>query len=166
VTLPDTGRRVLLFSVQAPPRTALESSVPELVELGAHVQLAAVRRPAVAAADLPLEAWRVRTGVDGRPGRFSRQRLRSIWRTRVIRKVAARCKPAVAAWLVCSHDPRVIASVGSADMLVALDKLAVYTVWRYAQRYPRPDAVYGLTEALIRCRKADQVVPPREPEPS
>jgi hypothetical protein len=39
-------------------------------------------------------------------------------------------------------------------MLVALDRYAVYAVWRYARRRRGVAAVHGLTEAVLRCQSA------------
>lgn len=153
MTSPERSVRVLLVSAMAPPSVALASSVPQLVALGAHVELAALRRPTLPAG-LQLDTWRVRPGVSPRPGRLSPRRVQRAWRTRVIGRLATRCKPPLAAWLLCSHDPRVIASVREADILVALDRYAVYTVWRFARRDRRLGAVHGLTEAVLRCQPA------------
>jgi glycosyltransferase involved in cell wall biosynthesis len=51
-------------------------------------------------------------------------------------------------WEFVQRDGWVRAQAGKADVLVALDKPAVYTVWQLAQRNRRADAVFGIAPAL------------------
>ncbi|MEH1014261.1 glycosyltransferase family 1 protein [Micromonospora sp. CPCC 206060] len=70
------------------------------------------------------------------------------------RTLARNQQPSRAVWLRAWHDGWVRQRVRTADVLVALDGLAVHTVWEMAQRQPRADACHGLGPAgkVIRAR--------------
>ena len=51
-------------------------------------------------------------------------------------------------WFGAAHDPWVRARAAEADVLVALDRSAVYAVWRLGRRHPGAAAVHGLDAAV------------------
>lgn len=61
---------------------------------------------------------------------------------------SARSTPGRAAWLFARRDPWIAEHARAADILVALDPNAVYTVWELAQRHPRAEACNGLAAGL------------------
>ncbi len=146
--------RVLMVSVIEPPRIAMETYLPRLIELGAEVELVTRRANEPTTADLPVTAHHARAGVTGDPARFTPRWIRGVWRHRVIRRLASKSKPLMATWLVASRDDHVREAARTADVLIALDRYAVYTVWRLARRNRDAIAVHGLTEAVLRLEAA------------
>lgn len=65
-----------------------------------------------------------------------------------LRKAIGRTLPSRQVWLHASRDPWVRERARRADVLVAIDPLAVHAIWELAQRCPRADAVYGQVPAL------------------
>jgi hypothetical protein len=143
-----------MFSVTEPPRIAMETYLPRLVELGCEVELVTRRAKEPTTDNLPVTAHHARAGVAGDPARLTPRWLTGVWRHRVIRRAASKAKPLMATWLVCSRDDHVLSAARDADVLVALDRYAVYTVWRLAKRNTDAIAVHGLTEAVLRLEAA------------
>jgi glycosyltransferase involved in cell wall biosynthesis len=65
-----------------------------------------------------------------------------------IRRAAKRVEPGRQVWLYAQRDPWLRERARRADVLVALDVRAVHTVWQFAHRNRRADAVFGLAPAL------------------
>jgi hypothetical protein len=55
--------------------------------------------------------------------------------------------------MLALRDPDVVNALWTADIVVALDTAAVYTLWKVAQERSDGDFVFGLTEALARTRR-------------
>jgi hypothetical protein len=59
-------------------------------------------------------------------------------------------------WLNIQLDPEVMRAARNADVIVALDGLAVNAVWELAQRNRHPDAVFGIAPALAAARRRQE----------
>lgn len=144
--------RVVLVGVVAPTRTALEIPVAALAARGAEV-LALLHT---------LPEARVLTGLglhghrrlvltrSSRAAPATRSPLRRVLDAvsyRVLRLLDRRSSTAVRAFRAARRDPQSRAILREADVLVALDRVAVYPVWRLA-RVGRTPAFYGIPAAL------------------
>jgi glycosyltransferase involved in cell wall biosynthesis len=61
---------------------------------------------------------------------------------------AADTRPAKRLWAKIRDDAWVRNSARQADVIVALDHLSIHAVWELAQRYRRPDTIYGVAPGL------------------
>jgi glycosyltransferase involved in cell wall biosynthesis len=124
---------VLLIAGVAPKPGVLAASVRKLREKGARVHLAAPADSTQPPADLELDgflAFPEGVAVD------------------TPRRAALHSPPGQRVWMHARRQSWVRQHARSADVLVALDAHAVYTVWRLAQRHRGADAVYGANAAL------------------
>lgn len=150
---------VLLVGVGQPARLALEDALPRLAALGAEVDVVLARDTRAVLAGLPIRTVRV-LSASGRPAGTRRPRrgtprwFSEVARNRAVRHLRRPLGPDGTAWLRMRRDPWVLEAAKSADVLVALDRLAIWPTWRLARRNPRAAAVYGLDEALRRVALA------------
>ncbi len=70
------------------------------------------------------------------------------------RVVSRRGSLPLKAWYAARWDPWVARATREADVLVALDRYAVYPVWQLARRNRRAAAVYGLDAAVRAAQQA------------
>ncbi len=77
---------------------------------------------------------------------------RALARSVVARFPTARDDLALRCWYRARWDPWVATAAAGADVLVALDRYAVYTVWRLRRRHRGAIAVYGLDAAVLAVR--------------
>jgi hypothetical protein len=156
---------VLLVAAADPPRDVLAAALAEFAAAGADVDLALARDRKGTVTGLPLRsihvlrrpAGRLRAGLPAaalRPGWWRRAA-----RTGASLAVTRRGDLALRTWFAARWDPWVGQELRRADVLVALDRHAVYTVWRLARRVPGAAAVHGL-DAGVRAVRA------RAPQPA
>ncbi|MGH3735603.1 MAG: glycosyltransferase family 1 protein [Micromonosporaceae bacterium] len=69
------------------------------------------------------------------------------------RAAIERARPSRRVWLHAKRHRWLRERAREADLLVALDPIAVHTAWELAQRCPKADAVYGLAPALRQLDK-------------
>ncbi|MDX6285606.1 MAG: hypothetical protein QOG53_1091 [Frankiales bacterium] len=151
----DTPVTVLLIGATAPIRTALEGAVPELVENGAEVYLAAYRLSAPDLAGVRIRDMRLlqpRIYPSG-TRRFSPRWVVRLPRRLLIRLVEKYGDLAGRVWTTARRDPWLVARAAQADVLVALDPAAAWTVWKLARRHPGTTAVNGLPAAVDAVRE-------------
>ncbi|MEV6176031.1 hypothetical protein [Streptomyces sp. NPDC052015] len=126
---------VLLIAGSAPTLSMLKAAVEQLRAAGATVRLAGLfDREAV---DGVLDAADVcsLTEVTAERGTAFAKRV-------------AKLPPSRRTWASAERSPFVRGNARKAQVLVALDANAVYTVWRLAERNRRADAVFGVAPAL------------------
>lgn len=144
--------QVLLVSAMAPARPALEAALPALAAAGVSVR-ACVNKPAYRSpyAGLPTEElhilsprpWHIRPQPRWSPIRI----LRAVaWRAERLR--LRRASPVVKPWLQASRDPWFRQAVQESQVIVAMDRLSVYTVWRANRLKGDRRAFYGLPATL------------------
>lgn len=144
--------QVLLVSAMAPARPVLEAALPALAAAGVDVR-ACVNKPAYRSpyAGLPTKELHVLSpkpwGVRPQP-RWSPIRIaRSLeWRVQRLRRRQA--GPAVKPWLLASRDPWFRQAVRESQVIVAMDRLSVYTVWRANRLKGEHRVFYGLPATL------------------
>jgi glycosyltransferase involved in cell wall biosynthesis len=127
---------VFIVAGVVPPRpTVLADALEQLRARGARVHLACYFDPRKLTIDADLAETRYlpQTGAAT---------------SRVVRGVVQGAEAPRRVWLHAQRDRWVRERARRADVLVALDRGSVYTVWRLAHRNRRADAVYGLTPAL------------------
>lgn len=144
--------QVLLVCAIAPARPALEEALPALAAAGVTVEVC-VKNPnhRWRFAALPTEELHVlsRKPWEGRPdSRWSpiRIALGIEWRFHLLRMRQA--TPAVRLWLLASRDPWFKQAVKESQVIVAMDRLAVYTVWRANRLEGNRRAFYGLPATM------------------
>jgi hypothetical protein len=149
---PDGGTRVLLVGVALPPRLALEAAVPALRAAGATVDAVVTRAPGTAFTGLDVRTVRVAKLLRSPSGRKPR-RGTPLWlalavRWRVLRLAQSRSGPMLSAWRILRQDPQLRRLAREADVVVALDRLAAYTVWRLSRRVTSAACYNGLAAAV------------------
>jgi hypothetical protein len=150
-------RRVLVLAVTRPPDLALRTALADFKALDVEVDLAFLRQPET---DLPEDSYRsmkvfkARRGVGDAepPQRYSKRWWRVLARNVVVTHALARVPMRSRVWLMARFDHDVRDWARQADVLVALDRYAVYPVWRLARLYTRPAAVHGFDAALRLAR--------------
>ncbi|WP_088286812.1 hypothetical protein [Kineosporia sp. A_224] len=157
--------RVVLVGVVAPTRTALEIPVAALVARGAEVLALLHTLPeARVLTGLGLHGHRrlvlTRSSRPAAPTRSPVRRLLDAGTYRALRLLDLRSSAGVRAFRAARRDPQSRAVLRDADVLVALDRVAVYPVWRFARAGRRP-AFYGIPAAL---RHLDAAAPARRHE--
>lgn len=161
---PDVVRQVLVLAVVRPPDLALRTALAEFAELGVTVDLAFLRPPGADLAEgsyRTAKVLRARRGVGDAepPKRYSRAWAGVVFRNVVVSHALARFPLRTRVWLLARFDHDVREWAGECDVLVALDRYAVYAVWRLARLYPRPAAVHGFDAALRLARAGRQAQP-------
>jgi hypothetical protein len=148
------NKPVTIFMIAGghPSLMSLEAGIPPLLELGAKIDIATRRKPQTDGYDWPINAYQLRPRVEGQFNRLSTQWVQSIWRGRVVRRIARRKDAATATTMIAFRDPDALNSFLTADIVVALDQTAVYTVWKAAQERSDGAFVFGLPEALVRTK--------------
>lgn len=124
---------VLLVTGVAPQAGILSTAVQRLREAGARVHLVGALNQDELAEDLHLD------GVCALPVDIAKDSP-----TRAL----ARQVPGERVWSRIRREPWAREQARTADVLVALDAHAVYTVWRFAQRNRSADARYGIQAAV------------------
>lgn len=123
--------QVLMIAAASPSEAVLERFLRRFTELQADVWLASMKDVERTHAELDLAGLRsVRSRLIPTSPEFYR--------------LADRVTPAEVAWQYISRDPWVQDRSDCADVLVAADANAVYSVWELARRNPHPAAVFGL----------------------
>ncbi|MBI4940164.1 MAG: hypothetical protein HY830_05405 [Actinobacteria bacterium] len=153
--------RVVLVGVVVPTRTALEIPVAALVARGAEVLALLHTLPeARVLTGLGLHGHRRLVLTRSSRAAATRSPVRRAVDAvsyRVLRLLDRRSSAAVRAFRAARRDPQTRAILRDADVLVALDRVAVYPVWRLA-RVGRTPAFYGIPAAL---RHLDDAAPAR-----
>jgi glycosyltransferase involved in cell wall biosynthesis len=127
--------QVLLIAGAAPTLSMLKAAVEQLRAAGATVRLAGLfDREAM---DGVLDAADVHSLTEA-----------SAERGAAFTKRVAKLPLPRRTWAVAERSPWVRRHARKAQVLVALDAHAVYTVWRLAERNRRADAVFGVAPAL------------------
>ncbi|WP_088318041.1 hypothetical protein [Kineosporia sp. R_H_3] len=143
--------RVVLVGVVAPTRTALEIPVAALVARGAEVRALLHTLPEARVLEgLGLHGHRrlvLTRSSRAEQTRLPVRRVLDAVSYRVLRLLDRRSSTGVRAFRAARRDPRSRAILRDADVLVALDRVAVYPVWRLA-RVRRTPAFYGVPAAL------------------
>ena len=150
----SNDKQITIFMLAGghPSLMSLEAGLPPLIELGAKIDIATRRKPQTDSYDWPIHAYQMRPRVEGSFNRLSSQWFQSVWRGRVVRRIARRQDAATATTMLAFRDPDVLNSFLTADIVVALDQAAVYTVWKAAQERSDGSFVFGLPEALVRTK--------------
>lgn len=144
---------IFMLAGSQPSLMALEAGIPPLLDLGAKVEIATRRKPETDFGDWPVTSYQLRPRVDEPVQRHSPRWIQSVWRGRVVRRLARRRDTSTATMMLAFRDPDAFKGLSTADIVVALDNPAVYTIWKIGQRRSDGDLVFGLPEALIRARK-------------
>ncbi|RKN45445.1 glycosyltransferase [Micromonospora endolithica] len=124
---------VLLVAGVAPQPGILSTAVRRLRETGARVHLVGAVDPDELAEDLQLD------GLCALPLNIAKD---------TPTRTAARQVPGERVWSRIRREPWAREQARTADVLVALDAHAIYTVWRFAQRNRTADARYGIQAAV------------------
>jgi hypothetical protein len=145
---------VLVLAAANPNRDALQKALERLAPAGATVDVALTRNRPQDLKGLGFHETRImkapRAGLrTGFPrGLVSPRWWRGLVRAVSWRVVSRRGDLPLRAWYGARWDPWVARAAGRADVLVALDRHAVYAVWRLRRRYPQAQALYGLDAAI------------------
>ncbi|MBC9716299.1 glycosyltransferase family 1 protein [Streptomyces sp. TRM66268-LWL] len=136
---------VLIIASSRPQFSVLADAISKFEALGARVHLAGT---------FHLSAVSEQMDGLGLDAAAVHQLPRGLGhRNQAIRRQAAKGPRGLQVWLQAQRDPWLRARARSADLLVALDQNAVYTVWRLAQRHPAAEARFGLAPALRALQK-------------
>ncbi|MFI0896882.1 glycosyltransferase [Streptomyces sp. NPDC020983] len=127
---------VLLVASNVPQPAVLRSSLEKFAAAGATVRLAVAFALDEIESDLPLaEAYSLSAAAEAAHGaKFMKNAAKASLLTRT--------------WRYAQGDRWLRRYGRKADVLVALDQAAIYTVWRLAERNRRADAVFGVAAAL------------------
>lgn len=144
---------VLIVAAVVPERSNFVAAVRQLKNAGVRVRIACAFDPVVLAVGGMMEVhrlhWDLRRLSSGRrPRRFSPGWSWLVARNLVLRWRMERAPISVRTWLVAGHDPWIREQARMADVVVALEQRAVFTVWRLARRNPDTNAVLGLRHVL------------------
>lgn len=128
--------RILIVAGAIPQQQgALFSKLEQLRDLGTEVVLACNFDTEL----LPVPGGLATTVMlPSLNGEYPRRFQRALNAATTVRRV----------WLHAQRNAAVRRYARRADVLVALDQLAIYSVWEFAQRHRRPQAVYGVEPAL------------------
>lgn len=144
--------QVLLVSAMAPARPALAAALPALAAAGVSVRAcvnkAAYRSPY---SGLPTDELHILSPkprhIRPQPRWSPIRILRAVaWRAGLLR--LRRASPAMKPWLLANRDPWFRQAVQESQVIVAMDRLSVYTVWRANRLKGDRRAFYGLTATL------------------
>ncbi|WP_446219594.1 glycosyltransferase [Micromonospora sp. IBHARD004] len=124
---------VLLVAGVPPQPGILTTAVQRLRDAGARVYLVGAVNPDDIPADLTLD------GLCALPEDIAKA---------TPTRAAARAVPGERVWARIRREPWARERAHGADVLVALDAHAIYTVWRLAQRNRMADARYGVQAAV------------------
>ena len=84
-----------------------------------------------------------------------------------VRAAIHRAGPGMRMWLRMKHNPWVAQHLADVDVIIAVDRPALYAVWQLAQRYPKARAIFGLNPGIeaVRAVHAGTPMPthPRRP---
>lgn len=95
----------------------------------------------------------------GKPVRkYTPQWLWVVVRNPILRKRLQRADNILRPWLLAHTDPWVMKHAREADVLVALDDRAVYTVWELAQLNTKAKAVRGMYDSLEAVKRPEEPV--------
>lgn len=130
---------VLVVAAQSIRELGFAEAVAELEAAGADVALATYAMPLTDLGLDPASLHHLRADVDGRDAAF--------WRT----LFAEESRPKQV-WLHVEQDDWTLERAARADVIVALDPIAVYSVWELAQRNPRAEVRFGLGPGLDAAR--------------
>lgn len=144
------GCTVVLVAATRVVPVALRDTVPALVEAGHRVRLISREDPTAACKGLGLTSRRLTGLVTGPAPRLSPAWIRTQWRRRVTPRLIRGRTVQDKTRRQLRTDDLARSWVREADVLVALDRYAVLSVWHEAQRRPEVQAVLGLTEARHR----------------
>jgi hypothetical protein len=144
--------QVLLVCGLAPARPVLEDALPALAAAGVSVRVF-VQNPShrQSFAGMPTAEPRVlkRRPRKGLPAwRWSPIRIVVGLEWRVNRFLVRRAGPAPRLWLQARSDPWFRAAVQESQVIVAMDRHAVYTAWRANRLKGERRAFYGLPATL------------------
>jgi hypothetical protein len=144
--------RILLVCGMVPALPVLEEALPALAAAGVSVNVC-VRNPdhLTQFAGLPTEQlhilsrqpWRSRSESRWSPFRIA---LGLGWRAYRLRMRQA--GPPLRLWLLASRDPWFRQTVQDSQVVVAMDRIGVYTVWRANRLKGDRRAFYGLPATL------------------
>ena len=146
--------RVLLVAAALPPRDALVEALARLDPAAVTVDLAVVRSRAQDTAGLPVrEVHPMRRPRAALRRRLPRGAVSPRWWWQAYQAVAGRVVGRrgdlpLKAWYGARWDPWVTRAAAEADVIAALDKHAVYTVWKLARRHRGARAVLGVDAAV------------------
>jgi glycosyltransferase involved in cell wall biosynthesis len=124
---------VLLIAGVAAKPGVLAASVRKLRDKGARVYLAAAAESAEPPADVELDGFLA----------FPEDVAKA-----TPTRAAVHAPPGARVWMHARRQSWLRRQARRADVLVALDAHAVYTVWRLAQRHREADAIYGINSTL------------------
>ena len=136
---------VLFIATKRPQFGVLTDSVNKFRERGARVYLAGSFRMAPVTEELSLVEFE---GVHQLPRGLSK-------RSTSVRRKAKASPSSMRVWMQAQRDRWLRGHARQAQVLVALDPGAVYTVWRLAQYNPTAEAHFGIAAAL---RALDKVL--------
>jgi hypothetical protein len=148
---------VVLLSAGTPPQSALLDSLPNLTSGSSQVDLIVRKAPEPWMADLGVDVTSLVTGLRyaaGSAGSAGSELLQQGRRAHKLRLLAAsRADASLQTWLLIRWNTAVAQKFQTADLVVALDQAAVYSLWKVAQTREDGDFVLGLTEATLRYEK-------------
>jgi len=144
--------QILLVCGMAPARPVLEDALPALAAAGVSVRVF-VQSPGnrKSFAGMPIAQPRVltRRPPKGLPAwRWSPIRIAVGLEWRARRLLLRRAGPASRLWLQARSDPWFRAAVQESQVIVAMDRHAVYTAWRANRLKGERRAFYGLPATL------------------
>jgi hypothetical protein len=155
---------VLFITLDRPLASALNEVADELHEhYGATVRLATFVDPEQIGEVSNLdEIHRVQLHLSHVRGKVARKYTPSwayvVVRNPLLRKKLQKADNILKPWLLARTDPWLMKHAREADVLVALDARAVYTVWELAQINTKAKAVRGLYESLEALKRPDEHV--------
>jgi hypothetical protein len=144
--------QILLVCAMTPARPVLEEALPALAAAGVTVRVC-VQNPNYRGrfAGLPAEELHVlsRRPRKGLPAsRWSPVRIALALEGRARSRYMRRASPMSKLWLLASRDPWFRQTVRDSDVIVAMDRLSIYTAWRANRLRGRRRAFYGLPATL------------------
>ena len=148
--------QVLVLGVTPPPPLALEEALAGFAASGVTVRLVFTRDPATTLAGHAFEASKVvgaRQGPASAPARFSLPWFSLVARNVLVRGTLRQLPARTRAWLAVRADREGRVWAAAADVIVALDRYAVYPAWRLGRRSPGATVVFGADAALREVRR-------------
>lgn len=137
-----TTKVVIVAGTVPQQQGALAAKLGQLRAAGAEITLACNFDPALLPADVAV----TRVALLAHSGPQAARLQRALGVASAAQKV----------WLHVRRNAQLRRAARDADVLVALDQLAIYAVWELAQRHRRPAAVYGADPALQAVRQHRQ----------
>ncbi len=162
----DHAVRVLLVGAVVPPRSGLAAPVRALAVAGADVRALFLNPPNTEVLEgLPMSTQRrltlTRWTTLSPPPRYTIGWWVQSVSYRIQRVANVRASAGLRILRAARRDPQARVLVDEADVLVALDRLAVYPVWRMSKTGDRP-AFYGPPAAVRYVRSLCSVPSPLE----